>query len=154
AELGVLLYGKGVGAHAFEGPAEGVQGADGGVACTREGEVPRGPGADHLVVDQIGREAGQSEVAAALPDDLVPRGKADQVRAPLDDDRVAVVDEARDGVAHGHDLGDVPQSAISRRHSSMIRSAVSTSYSSMTSGGASRSVLLPAPRISRPFLNA
>src|SRR5207244_1129506 len=36
----------------------------------------------------------------------------------------------------------------------MMRSAVSTSYSSTTSGGASRSALFPAPRSSRPFRNA
>src|SRR5882672_8847000 len=36
----------------------------------------------------------------------------------------------------------------------MIRRAVSTSYSSTTSGGASRSELLPQPSSSSPFLNA
>src|SRR5256885_711295 len=36
----------------------------------------------------------------------------------------------------------------------MIRRAVSTSYSSTTSGGASRSELFPQPRSRRPFLKA
>src|SRR5437867_1932741 len=107
SEMGVLLYFQRRRTLPLDGTPEGMQGADAGVARPREGELPRAPGADHLVVDQIGREAGQSEVAAALPDDLVPRGKADQVGEPLDDDRVAVVDEARDGVAHGHELGDI-----------------------------------------------
>src|SRR2546423_2689758 len=80
---------------------------DTGVPGPRKHQLAGAPRADHLIVDQIRREAREREVAPPLSDDLVPRGEADEVGEPLDDDGVAVVDEARDRVAHGHDLGGV-----------------------------------------------
>ena len=79
----------------------------------------------------------------------MPGGEADQVGEPLDHHRVAVADQRRDGVAHGGDLAAAAQSS-SPSSPSMIARAVSTSCSSTTSGGASRSVLFPAPSSSSP----
>src|SRR5437660_4365253 len=96
---------------------ERVQRAHAGIPGPREHELAGAPRADHLIVDQIRGEARQREVAPSLADDLVPRREADEVSEPLDDDRVAVVDEARAGVAHGQHLGGVvpqPLSAIRR----------------------------------------
>ena len=59
---------------------------------------------DHLVVDDVGGQAAERQVAPALPDDLVTRGEADQVREALDRHGVAVVHQRRDGVVHGRDL--------------------------------------------------
>ena len=62
------------------------------------------PGADHLVVDHVGGHAGERQVAPALPDDLVARREADQVRESLDRDGVAVAHELAHGVLHRRDL--------------------------------------------------
>src|SRR5438876_606212 len=52
-------------------------------------------------------------IATTLADDLVTRGEADEMGETLDDDGVAVMHEARDGVPHGHHLAG--------RHASTIR---------------------------------
>ena len=101
----------------FDGAPERVQRADAGVPGPREDQLPRAARRDHLVVDQIGREAGQGQVAAPLADDLVTRGKADEVGEAFDDDGVTVVDETRDRVAHRRHFGSVvrhPWSVIRR----------------------------------------
>ena len=77
---------------AFHGPAEGVQRARAGIAGPGEDQLPGAAGGDHLIVDQVGREPAEREVAPTLADDLVPGGEADEVGEALDDDRVAVVD--------------------------------------------------------------
>src|SRR2546422_2196350 len=51
--------------------------------------------------------------APALADDLVARGETDEVREPLDDDRVAIVHEAGDRLPHRHDLRDVIRHPLS-----------------------------------------
>src|SRR5260370_40568185 len=85
-----------------------------------------------------------------LPNDLVPGREADEVGNPLDHDHVAIVHEGGYRRLHGHHLAH----AMPLKQSSMMARAVSTSDSSTTSGGASRSVLLPAPSSSRPLRNA
>ena len=49
------------------------------------------PGADQLVVDDVGRHPHQVQVAPALADDLVPGGVRDEVGEALERRRVAVV---------------------------------------------------------------
>src|SRR5437773_750612 len=68
---------------------------------------------DHLIVDQVRGEAGEREIAPALADDLVARGETDEVREPLDDDRVAIVHEAGDRLPHRHDLRGVIRHPLS-----------------------------------------
>ena len=58
------------------------------------------PGGHHLVVDEVGRQPGEGQVALALADDLVAGGEADEVGEALDRHGVAVADEVRDRVAH------------------------------------------------------
>src|SRR5438034_1038628 len=91
----------------FHRASERVQRAHAGISGPGENELPGAARGDHLVINQVGREAAQREVAATLADDLVARGEADEMGEPLDDHGVAVVDEAGDGVAHGHHLRDV-----------------------------------------------
>ena len=93
--MGVLLQLERRSAFAFDGATEGVKRARAGVPGPREDQLPGAAGRDHLIVDEIGREPAEDEVAAALADDLVPRGEADQVREALDHHRVAVVHVAR-----------------------------------------------------------
>ena len=104
AEVGVLLELERR-APPLDRAAEGVERAGAGVAGPGEDQLPGAAGGDHLVVDEIGREPAERQVAAALADDLVPRREADEVGEALDDDGVAVVDVRGDGVAHGGDLG-------------------------------------------------
>src|SRR5882762_1686630 len=68
---------------ALHRPAKRVQRADAGIPGPRKDELPGAAGGDHLIVDQIGREAAQREVAAPLADDLVPRGERDEVGEAL-----------------------------------------------------------------------
>ena len=90
---------------ALDPPTDGAEPADARIAEPREDQLARDPGGDHLVVDEVGRQPGQRQVALALADDLVTGGEADEVREALDGDRVAVADEVRDGIAHRGDLG-------------------------------------------------
>ena len=59
----------------------------------------------HLVVDEIGRQPGQREIALALANDLVTGRETDEVGEALDGDRVAVMHELGDGITHRGDLG-------------------------------------------------
>ena len=77
-----------------------MQAADAGVAQPREDELAGHAGADHLVVDDVRRQARQGQVALALADDLVAGREADEVREALDGDGVAVAHELGDGVVH------------------------------------------------------
>ncbi len=83
---------------AFDCVAEAVQRADAGVAAPREDELARAAAADHLVVEQVRRHADQRQIRDALPDDLVPGGKGDEVGKALERDTVARAHETRDGV--------------------------------------------------------
>ncbi len=148
AEMGVLLQLERRVA-LFHRATEGVKRAGARIAGPGEDQLPGAARGDHLVVDEVGGEAAEGEIAPALPDDLVARREADEVGEPLDDHGVAVADQRRDGVTHGDDLGARAQSSSPSRPS-MMASAVSTSCSSTTSGGASLSVLFPAPSSSRP----
>ena len=84
---------------------DGVQAADAGVAEPREDELAGHAGADHLVVDDVRRHADERQVAAALADDLVAGGEADEVREALDGDAVAIANQRRDRIAHAGHLG-------------------------------------------------
>ena len=88
----------------FDPPADGAEAADARVAEPREDELAGDPGRDHLVVDEVRRQAGKRQVALALADDLVAGREADEVGEALDRDGVAVADELGDGVAHRRDL--------------------------------------------------
>ena len=90
---------------ALDPPADRAEPADARVAEPGEDELAGDAGGDHLVVDEVRRQAGQRQVALALADDLVAGGEADEVGEALDRDGVAVADELGDGVAHRRDLG-------------------------------------------------
>ena len=49
-----------------------------------------------MIVDQIGRHADQGQIAAALPDNLVTRGKRNQVSEALQGDDIAVANDFLD----------------------------------------------------------
>src|SRR5260370_34016506 len=103
-----------------------------------------------MMVDRVGGEAGGGARPPLLPNDLVPGREADEVGKPLDHDHVAIVHEGGYRRLHGHHLAH----AMPLKQSSMMARAGSTSDSSTTSGGASRSVLLPAPTNRSPLPNA
>ena len=77
--------------------AEAVERPHARVAAPREDHLLRAARTDQLVVDDVRRHPHEGEVAAALPDDLVPGGVRDEVGEPLERDGVAVVDVALDG---------------------------------------------------------
>src|SRR5262245_58032338 len=76
-----------------------------GITRPRKHQLAGAPGTNHLVVNEVRRESTQREIAPALPDDLVSRGKANEVSEPLDHDGVAIMDVPGDRVVHGYDLG-------------------------------------------------
>src|SRR6185503_16991041 len=80
---------------------ERVQAADARVPGPAEDELLRAARRDQLVIDQIRRQPAERQILLALPDDLMPRREADEMREPLDDDGVAVLDEGGDGFAEG-----------------------------------------------------
>ena len=104
AEVRVLLDLERRGVGVLDPPPDRVERADAGVAQPREHELGRDAGADHLVVDHVGRQTAERQVAPALPDDLVSRREADQVREALDRHGVAVLHQRLDGVVHRRDL--------------------------------------------------
>jgi hypothetical protein len=55
------------------------------------------------IIDDVGREPHERQVATTLPDDLVPGGHRDEVGEPLERDRVAVVNHLSDSVGQGGD---------------------------------------------------
>src|SRR3972149_5070436 len=81
------------------------QRADAGVAGVGEDDLAGAAGGDHLVIDQVGRGAGQHQLAPSLSDDLVPGGKRNQVGEAGSVDQVAIVDVSGDGVMQGSELG-------------------------------------------------
>src|SRR5262249_41967860 len=147
------------------GPPERVEGADARIARPGEHELPGAPRPDHLVVDEVGGEAAEDEVAAPLPDDLVAGGEADQGRETLDHDGVPVAHEAADRLPHREDLragasGREPaQRAFllrpaAAKASSRMSSARSHSARVTTRGGQNRIVLRPHERRTRPRAKA
>ena len=111
------------------GPPKGVQRTGAGVPGPAEHQLPRAARRDHLIVDHVGRQSAERQLTPLLSYDFVPRRKTDQVRKPLDDDRVAVVHVRRDRVVHRDDFRHRPfrQSSASRSESSNSRNPVATS---------------------------
>jgi hypothetical protein len=91
----------------LDAAADGVQRPHPGVAHPGEHQLAGDPGADHLVVDHVGGEPAEGEVALALADHLVPGGERDQVREPLDRQGVAVANQFPDRCRHADDLAFV-----------------------------------------------
>ena len=95
--MAVLLDLERPGPAVLDRVAEPVERPDARVAAPREDHLLRAAGPDELVVDDVRRHPHEGEVAAALPDDLVPGGVRDEVGEALERDGVAVVDVALDG---------------------------------------------------------
>ena len=113
-EVAVLLdLERLVGQLALDAAPDGAEAADARVAEPAEHELGGHAAGDHLVVDDVGGEAGQGQVALALADDLVPGREADEVGEALDRDGVAVADQVGNRVAHRRDLGGHPAASTS-----------------------------------------
>jgi len=102
--VAVLLDLDGVGPAALDRGAEAVERSDAGVPAPREDDPPGAPHSDHLVVDQIRSHPDEGQVAAPLPDDLVPGSERDEVGEPLHRDDVAIAHVRGDRVAEGQDV--------------------------------------------------
>ena len=89
----------------FNRIAEAVQRADSGVAAPGERQLPRGAGADQLVVDDVRRHPHEGEVPASLPDDLVAGGERNEVGEPLERNDVPVPDIFADCLSKLNDFG-------------------------------------------------
>ena len=76
---------------------EPVERADARVAAPREDQLAHAARADELVVDQVRRHPDERQVAAPLPDELVPGGERDQVGEPLHRHGVAITDRPLHG---------------------------------------------------------
>src|SRR5215211_9334383 len=93
----------------LDGVAHPVQRADAGISAPREDQLARAPHPDQLVVDYVGGHPDEAEVAALLPDQLVPGRVWDQMREPLERNGVAVAHELRDCVPQGTDHPCTPR---------------------------------------------
>ncbi len=83
---------------ALDGVAQAMERADAGIAAPREHQLARAAAPDHLVVQEVRRHAHERQIGNALPDDLVPGGKRDEVGKTLERDALAGTHESRDGV--------------------------------------------------------
>jgi len=88
----------------FDGVAHAAEQADAGIAGIGEDHLLREAHADHLVVDDVGRHAQQSEVADALADGFVRGSVGDQVGEAFERDDVAGFEVTRDRVAEGQEF--------------------------------------------------
>ena len=76
-----------------------MQRADSGIAAPGENQLADCAHTDQLVIENVGRHADQRQIAAALPDHLVPRCEWDEVREPFHCNGVPIARELRDGPA-------------------------------------------------------
>ena len=104
ARVAVLLELERPGPAVLDRVAEAVQAPNAGIPAPGEHEAARTAHPDHLVVDDVGGQPDEREVAPSLPDDLLAGRCRDQVREPLQRDRVTVLDEIRDRVPERGDL--------------------------------------------------
>src|SRR6202022_1577577 len=136
----------------------GVQRSHPRIARPRENQLARAARCDQLIEDEIRREPAEHQTPPTLADDFVRCGKGDEMGKALDDDDVAVVHEARDRLAHRHEFRPRARAQTrtfnSAKDSSRMRTPLSTASSSITSGGAMRMVLRPAPSSNSPRLKA
>jgi hypothetical protein len=88
----------------LDGVAEAVQRPDAGVAAVGEDHPLDAAEADHLVEEDVGREADDGQVGAALAEQLVPGREGDEVREALERHEAAVLHERRDGFGKRLDL--------------------------------------------------
>jgi len=58
-----------------------------------------------LIVNEIGREATNGEIASSLADDFVRRSKTDEMYKTLDDDNITIVHIPAHGLIHRHYFG-------------------------------------------------
>lgn len=91
----------------LDGVPEAVQRTDARVAAPGEDQLPGRTRADQLVVDDVGGHPGEREVLDPLTDDLVRGGERDEVGEPLQRHGVAVMNQLRDGLVQGTDVGHV-----------------------------------------------
>jgi hypothetical protein len=92
----VFLDLDGLGPAVFDGIAQPVQRSNARISAPGEDNLLDAPGSDELIVDQVRSHADHSEIALALPYDLVPRGERDQVREPFQGDGVAIANRFAD----------------------------------------------------------
>ena len=78
--------------------------ADARVAEPAEDQLLGAACCDHLVVDKIGCHSRQGQIAALLPNDLVPRSERDAVSEPFNGDGIAIVHMRGDRRAHINEL--------------------------------------------------
>jgi len=77
----------------LHGVTQTMERPDARVAAPGEHQFRGTARADQLVVDHVGRQPDQRQIAATLPDDLVARGEGNEVSEPLERNDVAVPNE-------------------------------------------------------------
>ena len=101
----MFFKGEGVGPAVFDGVAKAVEGADAGITAPGKDEFGGAAGADHLVVDEVGGHADESEIATPLADDFVGGGEGDEMGEAFEGNRIAVVDKGFDGGGQREERG-------------------------------------------------
>ena len=89
----------------LDGVAHAPQQADPGVAGVGEHHLLRHPHADHLVVDDVGGHADESQVLDPLADRFMRGGMRDEVGEALEGDGVAVEEIARHRLLEAKEFG-------------------------------------------------
>src|SRR5271165_2704440 len=85
-----------------------MQGSDSGIASPGKHQPRGATHADHLVINQVGRHANQSQVLAPLADDLMARGERDQMSESLHRQHRAIDYQLGHGLLQACDLSQTP----------------------------------------------
>ena len=81
----------------FHRVAQAMERAHAGITAPGKHQLRGAAGTDQLVVNEIRRHPNEREIATALADHFVTRGKRDQMGKALHGDGIAVVNGVFDG---------------------------------------------------------
>jgi hypothetical protein len=85
----------------LDSPAESVEWTSTRVSRPTKYQSPCATGSDHLIVNDIRREAAKRKIASSLPNDFVRGSETDEMCETLDDNHIAVMHKPAYGFSHG-----------------------------------------------------
>src|ERR1043165_778268 len=75
------------------------------VSCPTKYESSGATSSDHLIVNQIRREATKSQITSSLTNNFVRGSKTNQMCEPLDNNHTTVMHKPANGFLHRHQFG-------------------------------------------------